>query len=97
MALLSSESLGASLENFHDALVPSLNSKTGRGRGDLGLASGDDGVRISGAGDRSSVNGGVCFDRSGDGAVLFSGCFSNSLDISGDLVVDSGSGDATTA
>lgn len=30
-ALLSNDSLGASLENFHGDLVPSLKSKTGRG------------------------------------------------------------------
>lgn len=51
VALLSSDSRGASLLNFHEHLVPSFSSKIGSGRGDLGGSSGDGG----------------CFDLSGLG------------------------------
>lgn len=54
-ALLSRESLGASLENFQGDLVPSLNSNIGKGRGDLADEA-SDGVPGSGAGERTSLS-----------------------------------------
>ncbi|KAI9156360.1 hypothetical protein LWI28_004863 [Acer negundo] len=78
--LESRERLGASLQNFHDNLAPSLNSKTGRGRVNLLRASA--GVTVSGAGDRSSITG-DCFNWSGEGIDLPC-CCSNSLDMAGD-------------
>ena len=79
-ALLSRESLGASLLNFHDDLAPFLNSKTGRGRVNLLCVSA--GVAVSGAGGRSSITE-DCFNQSGEGIDLPC-CCSNSLDMAGD-------------
>lgn len=89
-----------SLENFHDDLVPSLNSKTGRGSGDFGYGDSAVGVRGSGKGDRSSDADGDCFmfNLSGEGWDLFcGGCFSNSFDVSRDTFDDGSGDDATTA
>lgn len=87
VALLSNESLGASLQNFHDVLVPSFNSNIWRGRGELG-------VRTSG--DRSS---GVetCLGRSGIGvAGCFTGCgFPNSPETAGEDFSDPCAASAT--
>lgn len=55
-ALLSSESLGASLENFQGDLVPSLSSSIGKGRGDLADEAASDGVPGSGAGELTSLS-----------------------------------------
>ncbi|GLT56638.1 hypothetical protein SLA2020_296670 [Shorea laevis] len=81
MALLSSESIGASLKNFHNDLVPSFNSKMGRRRRLFARMS----TRVdnSGNGDRSSGTGDY-LNRSGDGVDQPCGCFSNSLDITGE-------------
>jgi len=65
MALLSRDSLGASLANFHEDRVPSLNSRTGR-VGTLALGSelttslGGDGVERVGEAAGFSGSGEAC-------------------------------------
>lgn len=86
-ALLSNDSLGASLANFHEDLVPSLNSKTGRGSGMVACA--------SGAGDWGSLDG-LCLTRSGDGVDL-GGSVSSSLDFVGEPTKLTDSGDEFAA
>lgn len=80
MALLSNESLGASLLNVHVDFVPSLNGNICSGRGDFGCK--------SGAGDLISSDG----DTLG-GSWLG---FLNSIDITGDVAADVPDSDEVT-
>jgi hypothetical protein len=93
-ARLSKESLGASLQNFHEVLVASFISKIGKGSDDLvGVSAG---VTVPGAGVRTSGSW-DCFSLSGDGADLACCCFSNSPDTSGESMLFSDSGVESTA
>lgn len=84
VALLSRDSLGASLQDLQDDFVPSFNSNTEGVRCDFDWIS--TGIGDSGAaGDRISVTG-DCLNLSGEGIDLVCCDFSNSLDIAGDPI-----------